>query len=166
MSAFSNSLSEIAQQADRRQNLESEELQPVFGSPALVYHVAVSPAQKDDPQDAKDVGDYRKRFKKWYDKIDAAIYQLIDRQDNAKDNDILIRKSHRFEDLKALINSVQRSPGGGAFKAERLPCRSTASNTSDQAVFSSGAAHTVKATRAPGLSTRQHSASANSGRGT
>ena len=48
----------------------------------------------------------------------------------------------------------------------RLPWRATASNTSDQAMLSAGAAHTVNATRPPGLSTRLHSASAASGRGT
>jgi hypothetical protein len=43
------------------------------------------------------------------------------------------------------------APGGGASVADRLPCRATASNTSDQAMFSSGVAHTVKAMRAPGF---------------
>ena len=52
------------------------------------------------------------------------------------------------------------APGGGASVADRLPCRTTASNTSDQAILTSGVAHTVKATRPPGFSTRLHSAGA------
>jgi hypothetical protein len=57
-------------------------------------------------------------------------------------------------------------PGNGACAAEGTPWRAAASNTSPQAMFSTGLAHTANATRPPGTSTRRACASASAGRGT
>ena len=99
--------------------------------------------------------------------------------ESAATNSLALGKRHSArttsaeQSVKSVASRARRhcsgrpsAPGGGASEADRLPCRATASNTSDQAIMTSGVAHTVKATRPPGFSTRLHSASAACGRGT
>lgn len=99
--------------------------------------------------------------------------------ESAATNSLALGKRHSArttsaeQSVKSVASRARRhcsgrpsAPGGGASVADRLPCRATASNTSDQAILTSGVAHTVKATRPPGFSTRLHSASAACGRGT